>query len=222
MHQVYRIVDLLHHVKFAAHLLKFDVQECRSNIANPCDCLECAPCFDDIPMTAEAKAAVEATLDAIMFAISPVDRCGCEVIEQVGFVVPLKPAQATNANGEFLWQQVKCGQVEMEDSNDPNCPGQVPVLTTSAINTVTNEMNRPHFTDLCCDGIDSKNSPFKSRGTSSIRYRGGNGPGIFGGFTGNVDSREFHEKITDLFCCVKEKINIAPVVEIEIVDNGDS
>lgn len=189
--------------------VKFDVQGCRPDITNPCDCLECAPCFDDIPLTAEAKEAVVATLNAMLYAISPVDRCGCEIVEQVGFTVPLKPSQAVNENGEFLFTQTNINAVTGAITTEQ---------VTSAVNPDTGMANKPYFDELCCNGVDNKNSPFINRGTSSIRYRGGNGPILFGGFTGGVDSREFHEKIGDLFCCVLEKLDTAPIMEVEMVE----
>jgi hypothetical protein len=144
-------------------------------------------------------------LDAIMYAISPVDRCGCDVVEQVGFNVPLKPAQKQNEAGEFLFEQVTTVK-----------GSEVIELVTSAFNATTMQANKPAFDELCCNGVDYKNSPFKNNGTSSIRYRGGNGPALFGGFTGGVDSREFHDKISELFCCVKAKLDEAPIMEVEM------
>lgn len=185
--------------------VKVHVPCCVPDPYNSCDPCDCIPCFnvDELAMTAEAKAAVMQMLDALLQTLSPVDRCGCEVIDQVGHDIPLKPTQKRDPEtGAFLFLQ-------------QNADGTI-TETTSAINPTTQQPNQPAFDNLCCNG-GSRNSAFLKSGTSSIRYKGGNHPGMFGGFSGSFDSREFHDRVGELFCCAKDKLAQAPEMIVEPV-----
>lgn len=176
---------------------KFPVPACVPDPRNACDPCDCVPCFDtDLAMTVEVKAAVTQMLDALLQSLSPVDRCGCEQISQVGHDMPLKPRQAQDpTTGEFLWEETAAD-------------GSVTV-TSSPINSVTGAPNCPMFDDLCC-AADLHHSAFLNNGQSSVRFKGGNPPSLFGGMSTGVNSAEFHKLVGDLFCCAKAKVAEAP------------
>lgn len=172
----------------------------KSGCANACDCV---PCFNETTsaMTPEVKQQVLDMLTALMQGISPVERCGCDILDPIGHRIPLKPAQKTDpATGMFVFLMT-------------NADGST-VETTSAINASTGEANKPVFDDLCCTGSMSKHSAFINNGMASNQFRGGNHPGFMGGLVGGVDSREFHERISEIFCCAIDKVNEAPILVI--------
>ena len=176
---------------------KFPVPACVPDNRNACAPCDCVPCFDEnLAMTPEVKAAVTDMLHALLQTLSPVDRCGCKQISQVGHDLPLKPRQSQNpATGAFLFEQTAAN-------------GTVTTVET-AINAATGAMNRPLFDDLCCSS-DLQHSAFLNNGQSSVRFKGGNAPSIFGGLSTGVNSAEFHHLVGELFCCAIDKVAEAP------------
>lgn len=178
--------------------VKFPVPACVPDNRNACAPCDCVPCFDEeLAMTPEVKLAVKDMLSALLQTLSPVDRCGCEQISQVGHDLPLKPRQKQDpATGDFLWLETAADGSETE--------------TTSAINSVSGLNNTPIFDDICCGAAGNQHSAFLNNGTSSVRFKGGNPPSLFGGMTTGVNSAEFHHLVGELFCCAIAKVDEAP------------
>lgn len=181
--------------------VKFPVPECVPDPRNSCDPCDCVPCFDtELAMTPDVKAAVVQMLEALRQSMSPVDRCGCEQVSQVGHDIPLKPRQKQDpTTGAFLFLQVNAdgSSEEVESAVSP-----------------TGMANQPVFDDLCCGGNGHQHSAFLNSGVSSVRFKGGNPPSLFGGMSTGVNSAEFHKLVGDLFCCAIAKVEEAPELVI--------
>lgn len=175
---------------------------------NGCDPCECVPCPEgEIVMNEAAKAYMAQTITALLQTISPVERCDCKVVEQVGHDYPLKPQQTRNEMGQPLYNQVNMVV------NPDGSVTSTTVQTTSATHSETGLANTPIFDD-CCGAGASKHSAFLNSGMSSIRFRGGKGPGYMGGLSGDLNSREFHDRMSDLFCCALDKLNEVETIEV--------